>query len=211
MQLAERIKALCQARGITLNQLEKAIGLKSTISRWEDHDPSIGKVRLVAQYFGATVPDLPYCGACGWKQEKAPPVKHKRGNGQGSVYKLPSGKYKAVVILGYSRSEDRRTVKRTRSQVFERKKDALAALPSLRESPRQRERKSMTFWQVFEAWLPTHRAGKSTLDCYRSAVRYFGPLYSIPFPEVDVDDLQECLDDCPKGLSTKRAKRSRPP
>lgn len=58
MQLVERIKALCQARGITLNQLEKAIGLKSTISRWEDHDPSIGKVRLVAQYFGVTVSDL---------------------------------------------------------------------------------------------------------------------------------------------------------
>lgn len=58
MQLVERIKALCQARGITLNQLEKAIGLKSTISRWVDHDPSIGKVRLVARYFGVTVSDL---------------------------------------------------------------------------------------------------------------------------------------------------------
>ena len=157
---------------------------------------------------GATVPDLPYCGACGWKQEKAPPVRHKRGNGQGSVYKLPSGKYKAVVILGYSRSEDGRTVKRTRSQVFDRKKDALAALPSLRESPRQRERKSMTFWQVFDAWLPTHRAGKSTLDCYRSAVRYFGQLFTLPFPEVDVDDLQDCIDDCPKGKRTKENMRA---
>lgn len=152
---------------------------------------------------GAEVPDLPFCGACGWKQEKAPPVRHKRGNGQGSVYKLPSGKYKAVVILGYSRSEDGRTVKRTRSQVFEKKKDALAALPSLRESPRQRERRSMTFWQVFDAWLPTHKAGKSTLDCYRSAVRYFSPLYDLPFAAVDVDDLQDCLDDCPKGKRTK--------
>mgnify|MGYP002514481144 CR=1 FL=1 len=51
---------------------------------------------------GAAVPDLPFCGACGWKQEKAPPARHRRGNGQGSVFKLPSGKYKAVVTLGYA-------------------------------------------------------------------------------------------------------------
>jgi transcriptional regulator with XRE-family HTH domain len=58
MELVERIKALCQARGITLNQMEKAVGLKGTVARWVDHDPSIGKVRLVAQYFGMTVSEL---------------------------------------------------------------------------------------------------------------------------------------------------------
>lgn len=58
MELVERIKKLCQERGITLNQLEKAIGLKGTIARWADHEPSVGKVRLVARYFGMTVSDL---------------------------------------------------------------------------------------------------------------------------------------------------------
>lgn len=157
---------------------------------------------------GAEVPDLPFCGACGWKQEKAPPVRHKRGNGQGSVFRLPNGKYKAVVTLGYTLDDQGRKRRRTRSQVFEKKKDAVAALPGLRESPRQRERQGMTFRQVFDAWLPTHRAGKSTLDCYRSAVRYFGPLYSMPFPDVDVDDLQDCLDECPKGRRTKENMRA---
>lgn len=157
---------------------------------------------------GAQVPDLPFCGACGWKQEKAPPVKHKRGNGQGSVYKLPSGKYKAVVTSGYYVDDQGRTRRHTRSQVFTTKKDAVAALPGLKESPKVRQRKAMTFWQVFDAWLPTHKAGKSTLDCYRSAVRYFGPLYSMPFPDVDVDDLQDCLDECPKGRRTKENMRA---
>ncbi len=157
---------------------------------------------------GAQVPDLPFCGACGWKQEKAPPVKHKRGNGQGSVYKLPSGKYKAVVTSGYYVDDQGRTRRHTRSQVFTTKKDAVAALPGLKESPKIRQRKAMTFWQVFDAWLPTHKAGKSTLDCYRSAVRYFGPLYSMPFPDVDVDDLQDCLDECPKGRRTKENMRA---
>lgn len=66
----------------------------------------------------------------------------------------------------------------------------------------------MTFWQVFDAWLPTHKAGQSTLDCYRAAIRYFGPLFTMPFPEVDVDDLQDCLDDCPKGKRTKENMRA---
>lgn len=157
---------------------------------------------------GAQVPDLPFCGACGWKQEKAPPVKHKRGNGQGSVYKLPSGKYKAVVTTGYYVDDQGRLRRHTRSQVFATKKDAVAALPGLKESPKIRQRKAMTFWQVFEAWLPTHKAGKSTLDCYRAAIRYFGPLFTMPFQDVDVDDLQDCLDDCPKGKRTRENMRA---
>ena len=58
MNLVERINGLCRERGVTMNQMEKAIGLKSTVARWADHDPSIGKVRLVAQYLGVTISDL---------------------------------------------------------------------------------------------------------------------------------------------------------
>ena len=58
MELVERIKSLCQERGITLNQLEKAVGLKGTIARWTEHEPSVGKVSVVARYFGMTVSEL---------------------------------------------------------------------------------------------------------------------------------------------------------
>ncbi len=58
MGLVDCIRSLCQANGMTLNQLEKAIGLKSTIARWDDHDPGLDKVRLVAQYFGLSVSEL---------------------------------------------------------------------------------------------------------------------------------------------------------
>ena len=58
MDLVERIKMLCADRGITLNQMEKALGFKGTVARWVDHEPSIGKVRMVAQYFGMTVSEL---------------------------------------------------------------------------------------------------------------------------------------------------------
>ena len=58
MGIVDRIRTLCQEAGITLNQLEKAIGFKSTIARWEDHEPGLDKVRLVAQYFGMSVSEL---------------------------------------------------------------------------------------------------------------------------------------------------------
>lgn len=58
MELISRIKALCQDRGMTLNQLEKAIGLKGTIARWEDHSPGLDKVRMVAQFLGVSVSEL---------------------------------------------------------------------------------------------------------------------------------------------------------
>ena len=132
----------------------------------------------------------------------------QRGNGQGSVYKLPSGKYKAVVITGYYTDEQGRKRKHTRSAVFDLKRDAITALPSLKQTPRQRERKAYTFWEVYQSWLPTHRAGKSTLDCYKAAMRYFGPLYTLPFRDLDVDDLQDCIDDCPKGKRTKENMRA---
>lgn len=156
---------------------------------------------------GADVPDMPFCGACGWKQEKAPPAKHKRGNGQGSVYKLPNGRYKAIITLGYALDDQGRARRRTRSQMFATKREAIAALPGLKDAPRKNQ-KGLTFRQVFDAWLPTHRAGKSTLDCYKYAVRYFSPLYDLPFADVDVDDLQDCLDDCPKGKRTRENMRA---
>ena len=156
---------------------------------------------------GMKVPTMPFCGLCGWQQKKPVPQRTKRGNGQGSVFRLANGKYKAVVVLGYYSDETGRH-KRTRSATFEKKRDAVAALPSLRETPKQRERKDMTFWQVFEAWLPTHKAGSSTLGNYKAAVRYFGDLYTLPFREIDVDDLQECIDDCPKGRRTKENMRA---
>ena len=132
----------------------------------------------------------------------------KRGNGQGSVYKTPSGKYKAVVITGYYIDDQGKKRKHTRSAVFDKKVDAVAALTSLKSTPRQRQRKDLTFWQVYEAWLPTHKAGKSTMDCYKAAIRYFGSLFTFPFRDIDVDDLQDCIDDCQKGKRTKENMRA---
>ena len=152
---------------------------------------------------GAVLPDgAIFCPMCGRKQTRERSPK-KRGNGQGTVLELPSGKYKVVVTLGYYTDEDGKRHRRTRSRVFARKKDAVAAVPELLNA-KPAEKKRITFKELYDRWLPTHRAGKSTIDCYKAAIKYFAPLWHVPVADIDLDDLQECLDECPHGKRTRQ-------
>lgn len=149
--------------------------------------------------------DLPsgsvFCWKCGAKVNHVQRPK-SRGNGQGSVYQLPNKTWIAVHTSGYEIDEDGKKHRRTRSKSgFKTKREAVAYLPSLAFQPRQRE--SMTFQAIYEKWEPTHRAGKSTMDCYRAAYKYFRQVWMDKLSEIDIDDLQACMDDCPKGKRTR--------
>lgn len=143
-----------------------------------------------------------FCNICGKKQlrEKR---KKARGNGQGSVFKLPNGKYKAVVTVGYYMTADGKKKRKTHSQVFQTKKEAIAALPRLLNEPVKKQKKSVTFKELYDKWHPTHKAGKSTMDGYKYAMKYFEPVWFYPMDDLDIDDLQECLDNCGKGKRTQ--------
>lgn len=143
-----------------------------------------------------------FCNHCGAKQVRERSSK-KRGNGQGTVFKIPSGKYKAMVTVGYYMNEDGKTSRKTRSQVFDTKKEAIAALPRLLSEPSKKQKSTITFKELYDKWYPTHKAGKSTMDGYRYAMKYFAPVWFYPMEDIDIDDLQECLDNCGKGRRTQ--------
>lgn len=147
-----------------------------------------------------------YCMFCGALQEVSCNTK-ARGNGTGSVFKR--GKtWTACRVIGYTTEiievdgqKKKKLHKTTRSKGgFKTKKEALEYLPKLTEAA---GKKTLTWAQLYAAWKPTHRAGKSTMDCYSAAEKHFKPVWHLPFDRVDVDDLQECLDDCPKGKRTR--------
>lgn len=141
-----------------------------------------------------------FCLQCGAKQDIRQNPK-KRGNGQGSVFQLPNKSWRAIKTIGYETDSAGKIHRITRSKSgFRTKKEALDYLPKIGAEARP---KSVTFRQVYEAWEPTHRAGKSTMDCYKAAVKYFKPVYHINISEITIDDLQECMDDCQKGKRTK--------
>lgn len=156
--------------------------------------------------------DLPpganFCPACGKATAPTPRTPKKRGNGTGSVYKTASGKYLAIVTLGYYIDENGKRHRRTRSQVYDKKTDAVKALPGLLTAEGREEKKRITFKQLYDLWLPTHRAGPNTIRNYNSAIKHFSDIYHLPMSDVDIDDLQECLDSCPAGKRTRENMRS---
>lgn len=126
-----------------------------------------------------------------------------RPNGAGTAYKR--GKtWTARVVVGWKLAEDGHAIPVYKTKGgFRRKKDALDYCETLRNAPKIAPK--LTMQEIYDAWLPTHegRVGRSTMDCYKAAWKYFKPLHPLPFADIDLDDLQECVDDCPRGKRTK--------
>jgi len=167
--------------------------------------------------------DAVLCCYCGTSVKPPTQRKKSRGNGQGSVYQLPNGKYlarKVCYYLGADGKKHRATI----SKRFDRKKDAVAALPSLtRTRPTAdaaaekaleqmpaavEQRNKTTLKDLYDIWLPTHQAGASTIGNYKAAFSYFRPIHHLPAIDIDIEDLQECIDECPCGKSTRRNMRT---
>ena len=148
------------------------------------------------------VPDAPFCCQCGAKAEVTRKPK-SRGNGTGSVYQLPNGKWRAVKASFYLGADGKKHRRIVSCSTFKTKKDAINALPSLGEHKKTTVA-SPSFSKIYEMWLPTHDASKDTINCYKAAYKYFKPIYTTPFSEITVDELQECIDACPKGKRTQQ-------
>lgn len=165
--------------------------------------------------------DMSFCPWCGKKvQIKDNSRRRVRANGQGTVYRLKSGKWMAKKVLGYVIVPDtdppkKRAIVVTRSD-FTRKVDALDFLPILGtaadtrntkhgcKAPAQPEDKTIiTLKELYDLWFPTHRAGKSTMGNYRAGFKVFQDVWDMPMKYQDIDDLQECMDTCGKGIRTR--------
>lgn len=56
MTLQERIVELCQQKGISQSEMERAIGIaKGSVTKWKSQDPRSSTLEKVADYFGVTV------------------------------------------------------------------------------------------------------------------------------------------------------------
>ena len=155
-----------------------------------------------------TPPEAIYCPFCGVLLGEGRDTTRRpktRGNGTGSVYRLPSGRWIATVTLGYQVDEDGKLHRATRSRVFSKKVDAINAIPQLkREAPRI----AITLGELLDKWLPTHEAGKSTLDGYKAAVKHFETIRWTKLDVLTIDDLQDCIDECGHGRRTKENMRT---
>ena len=161
-----------------------------------------GKRQVCTKCGGELSEEWAFCPLCGRPADWTPPSK-KRGNGQGCILRTYNGKYKAIVTLGYYLDENGKRHRKTRSQIYDKKRDAAAAIPHLLETGAA-GMSALTLQELYDKWLPTHRAGDSTIGNYTAAFKYFEDIAWMRMQDITVDDLQECLDDCPRGRATRR-------
>ena len=67
-----------------------------------------------------------------------------------------------------------------------------------------------TFRELYDRWQPFYepRIDKSTMNGHRAALAYFRDLWGVPFAKLSADDLQDCIDACPKGRRTRENMKS---
>ncbi len=147
--------------------------------------------------------DSKFCNYCGAKQTREK-TSRRRGNGQGTVFKDKNGTWVAECTIGWD-DEDGKLVRRTRrKRGFATKNEALAYIPNMRQDLPQQDM-NVKFKDLYKKWLDGHteKVTTSTINCYKSAYKYFSPLYYVEIAKIRTEHMQKCIDGCPHGTRTK--------
>lgn len=144
-----------------------------------------------------------FCNLCGAKQLRERSVK-KRGNGQGTVYKDTNGKWVAEYTIGWDEENGTLSRRKRRKRGFATKNEAIAYLPNLKQDLPQQDM-NVKFKDLYKKWLDGHteKVTTSTINCYKSAYKYFSTLYYVEISKIRTEHLQKCIDECPHGKRTK--------
>ena len=144
-----------------------------------------------------------FCNYCGAKQvrERSP---KKRGNSQGTVYKDKNGTWIADYTIGWDEVDGVLRRRRRKKRGFATKNDALAYLPNLKQDLPQQDM-NVKFKDLYKKWMDQHqeKVVKSTINCYKSAYKYFSSLYYVEIAKIRTEHMQKCIDECPHGKRTK--------
>lgn len=144
-----------------------------------------------------------FCNLCGAKQVRERSAK-KRGNGQGTVYKDRNGKWIAEYTIGWDDENGVLTRRKRKKRGFATKNDAIAYIPQLKQDLPQQDM-NVKFKDLYKKWLDGHteKVTQSTINCYKSAYKYFSPLYYVEIAKIRTEHMQKCIDECPHGKRTK--------
>lgn len=152
-----------------------------------------------------------FCPMCGKGVIEERKKRRRRANGEGTVYKRGST-YTARVIFGYEMRGERAVAIKRDVGGFKSMREAYAKIPEIRaEGIKKRtvhgvDYSKITFNELYNKLIERHakRVTKSTLQCYTSAHKYYADIYGLPFTDLNTEDWQICIDDCPRGIRTKQ-------
>ena len=131
-------------------------------------------------------------------------ARQRRGNGLGTVFKAPNGTWSAEITVGWDLDGLKVIRKAKRKTGFATKREALEYLPQMKIDLPQQDM-DIQFRDLYDRWLELHeeKVTQSTINCYKSAYKYFSPLYYAPIAKIRTEHMQKCIDECPHGIRTK--------
>ncbi|MDL2257878.1 tyrosine-type recombinase/integrase [Eubacteriales bacterium OttesenSCG-928-K08] len=145
-------------------------------------------------------PDSAFCNWCGAAQAPREKSVKKRGNGQGSVYKLANGRWMAEcrIMHGGQDKRSRRTFT-TRTAALEWLKTADPTV-----------KKEVTLKSLYEAWSTSAmlKLSDSKQTAHKIAYNRFSDLQYAPIKDIKIEDLQSMVDDNGTSYYTKRDMKS---
>ncbi|MGI5935220.1 MAG: tyrosine-type recombinase/integrase [Oscillospiraceae bacterium] len=132
----------------------------------------------------------------------------KRANGESTAYKLPNGRWRAKITLGWDIVEledgtkKKKRIVKTKSG-FKTKREALEWIKQYKSQDDPIV--NITFKELYDLWSKPHfkKVSKSTADGYRAAYKHCESIYWRQFNQLKTADLQKVVDDCPYGRRTK--------
>lgn len=136
-----------------------------------------------------------YCSVCGKKQVKTPEQtkRHRRGNGQGSVYKRGTT-WQVEIVVG--KKPDGRPDRRYKGG-FRTKKEALDYIPTLRDSRFNPATKARTVQYYYDSWCKTDKIklSKSKQYAYNAAWDKIRAIHNLPVTALSIVQLRDLVAD----------------
>ena len=140
------------------------------------------------------VGDAKFCPFCGKGVAAAPKPKTKRGNGQGSVYKTPTGWEAQVVKFYITKDDGKRHSRKARKSGFKTKREALDYLPILKGGKEEKIPSLADYWRVWaDASLP--KLSESKQVAYKIAKEKLEDIFHKPIDTLTIEDLQNAVND----------------
>lgn len=148
---------------------------------------------------GAPLPDgAVFCYKCGKKQSATERKSRKRANGEGTVFKDSTGRWRAQIVVGYKLINGKSQAVRRTKAGFETKRQAIEYLETLRSQPKREAPTLEKLWAEYQEGAYT-KLSASRQEKYRIAWPKMADIHRVRIDLLTTADLQQTIND---GAST---------
>lgn len=125
-------------------------------------------------------------------------------NGYGGIVKLSGKRRKPYAVRITTEYTDNGGQKYKYLDYFATRREALACLEEYNKNPYNVDDRKILFSDLYKKWGEWRYKGEEIINTYKSAYKWSEPLHNRVFVDLRADDIQDVIDKCEKGYSTKK-------